>query len=251
MNSYIIVAGDSWACGEWAKDGNNTHRGLRHYLEDDGYQTLCFGYPGMGSLSAYDFLSNFIRYNNDRIKIDKLIFFQSDWIRDIRSYRWLNDDHLNIFQKGYIFTRDWYLSSLYYRLSDLYKEFEIPSIVIGGQGDTIWIDQFETEHPGVKIGCQSFTNLIINDDSHVENPVHTVFKYGGTSSLFLTQDQFNSLIGKIKSYSNSSDLEELVNDLEYAEIRNKIFKKIYPDCMHPDRNHHKKLYNYLQDSKLL
>ena len=63
MNSYIMVAGDSWAVGEFTN--GNTHRGLRQYLEDDGHQTLCFGYPGMGSLSAYDSLSNFIRQNNE------------------------------------------------------------------------------------------------------------------------------------------------------------------------------------------
>ena len=245
-----MVAGDSWAVGGVNRDGTH-HRGLRPYLENDGYQTLCFGYPAMGSLIAYDFLSTFIRHNTGNIKINKLIFFQSDWVRDVRSYRWLNDDHLNIFQKGYTSTRDWYLSSLYYRLSDLYSEFKIPSIVIGGQGDTFWIDQFETEYPGVKIGCQSFTNLITDDNSRIDHPVHSVFKYGGTASLFLDQDQFDFLLGKMKSYSNTGDLEKLVNDLEYSKIRNEIFLKIYPDHMHPDSNHYKKLYNYLKDSKLL
>ena len=249
MNSYTLVAGDSWAVGEYTN--GNTHPGLRQYLEDDGYQTLCLGYPGMGSLGAYAPLYNFIKHNNDKIKINKVIFFQSDWIRDVQAHQLLTDEYLNIFQKGYISTRDWYLCNLYYRLSDLYKEFEIPTIVIGGQGDAIWIDQFETEYPGVKIGCQSFTNLIINSDPRIDYPVHSVFKYGGTSSVFLTQDQFDFVLGKIKSYSDTRDLKELVNDLEYAEIRNEIFLKTYPDCMHPDRNHHKKLYNYLRDSKLL
>jgi hypothetical protein len=250
VDSHIIVAGDSWAVGEW-KNGNNTHRGLRQYLEDDGHQTLCFGYPGMGSLVAYDFLCNFIKRNVDKIKIDKVIFFQSDWIRDVRSYRWLNDQHLDVFQKGYTHTRDWYLSSLYYRLSDLYKELGIISIVIGGQGDAIWIDQFETAYPGVKIGCQSFTNLIVNNESRIDRPVHSIFKYGGTSSAFLTQDQFNVLLKQLKSYSNVNDLEELVNDMECSKIRDEIFSKYYPDQQHPDQIHHKKLYDFLRNIGLL
>jgi len=249
MDSYIIVAGDSWAVGEWNR--GNTHGGIREYLEEDGQKTLCFGYPGMGSLTAYDFLSSFVEHNNQKIKIDKLIFFQSDWIRDIRAYRWLNDEHLSVFQKGYSYTRSWYVSSLYYRLSDLYKKHGISSIVIGGQGDTIWIDQFEKEYPGVTIGCQSFTNFIVNDNPRIDRPVHSVFKYGGTSSHFLTQEQFEFVLTQFKSNSTSTELQELIKDMEVAEIRDSIFQNIFLDKMHPDRHAHKKLYYYLQDNRLL
>ena len=75
MNSYIIVAGDSWACGEYSSTGELTHGGLRQYLDEDGHQTLCFGYPGVGSLTAYDFLFNFIRHNLDKMTFEKILFF--------------------------------------------------------------------------------------------------------------------------------------------------------------------------------
>jgi hypothetical protein len=248
-----MIAGDSWAIGEW-RSGKNTHGGVRQYLEEHGHQTMCFGYPGMGSMTAYDCLYSFIKYNLSKIKISKLIFFQSDWIRDIRADGWKTNDHLEVFQQGYIHTRDWYVSYLYYRLHVLYKEFGIPTIVIGGQGDTIWIDKFEQEYPGVKIGCQSFTNLVLNDNPRIDVPVHSVFKYGGTSSGFLTQPQFDSVLKYIKANSNSVDLQDLIRDMELAETRDKLFtsnKDVFPDQMHPDQKAHNKLYHYLQDMDLV
>jgi len=256
MNKHILVAGDSWAVGEWSGPSVNdvVHGGIGQYLNEDGYETLCFGYPGQGNLFVYDTVNNFVRYNRDRLNIDQIVFFQSDWIRDIRSYRWLNDDHLDILQQGYGHTRNWYVSYLYYRLSELYKEFGITSTIIGGQADTVWIDQFETEYPGVRIGCQSFTNLIMNDAARIESPVHSVFKYGGTASRYLSQQQFDLLLQQIKSNSDHTDLQLLINDMELAQERDRIFvsnRDHFPDGLHPGRKAHKKLYEHLQHSNLL
>ena len=159
-----------------------------------------------------------------------------------------------VFSQGYSYTKSWYISRLYYRLSDLYKQTKINTILIGGQGDTIWLDSFEQEYPGVKIGCQSFTNLIINNESRTNRPAHSVFKYGGTASMFLTQKQFDVILQQIKLNSNSTDLQQLITDMEIAKTRDDIFKTnrgIFLDNKHPDREAHKKLYHYLLDKNLL
>jgi len=253
MDNHILIAGDSWAVGEWHSD-SVTHGGIGQLLAQDGIKNICFGYPGMGNLFVYDTLLNFIKYNRTTFKIDKILFFQTDWIRDIRSYRWLNDDHFAVFQKGYQHTRNWYVSYLYYRLSELYQEFGIPTTIIGGQADTVWIDQFETEYPGVRIGCQSFTNLIMNNQSQIEQPVHSVFKYGGTSSRFLTQAQFDFLLSQFKNNSDDNDLQLLIADMDLAQERDRVFRSNpahFPDGLHPGRTAHRKLYEHLQHNNLL
>jgi hypothetical protein len=244
---YYIVAGDSWACGEWTKQGN-THQGLARYLADDGQNTLCFGYPGFGSLTVLDFVRNFIRHNSGFMCFKQMFFFQSDWLRDIRSYRWLNDAHMEVLSKGYAYARDWYVSHLYYGLSALYKESGVATVVIGGQGDTIYLDRFGEEYPGVSIGCQSLTNFAINDCTSIDAPVHSVFKSGGTATMFLSDSQMQTLLTILKNHSNQTELQKLLFDMELAEQRNAIFKSnahLFPDCLHPDRSVHQKLYQYL------
>lgn len=253
MNSYILIAGDSWACGEWINH-TNTHGGLRQYLQESGQQPICFSQPGLGSLTTVDALSMFIQHNRNIIKFDKIIFFQSDWVRDIRIEHLNNELYSGVFFQGYSYTKSWYISRLYYKLSELYKQTGINTILVGGQGDTIWLDSFEQEYPGVKIGCQSFTNLISNNNSRTNPPTHSVFKYGGTSTVFLTQDQLEEILQKIKDNSVSSDLEELISDMELAKVRNNLFtsnKDIFPDAMHPERQAHYKLYQYLNTNELL
>lgn len=254
------MAGDSWACGEYVfashviQNSHDIHGGIQDFLKQSGIDTLCFGYPGLGSLSAFDFVNNFIEFNQQSITIDRLIFFQSDWIRDIRSYRWLNEQHLDIWKKGYLATKDWYVSSLYYKLSNLYKNFGVPTVLIGGLADTIWIDKFEEEYPGVTIGCQSMINLLVNGDPKVVTPTQSVFRFGQNTSLFLTQDQFTFFIENIKKNSDNHNIEFLLEDMEKAEKRNTVLlshSNIFPDKMHPDRHGHKKLFDLLVSNNFL
>lgn len=256
MNKHILIAGDSWAVGAWSGCHVNdvVHGGLGQLLAENGRDTLCFGHPGLGNLFVYDVLNNFVRYNQHKIPVDQIIFFQTDWLRDIRSSNWLNDDHLQVFRQGYVRARDWYVSYLYHRLSELSAEFDIKITLIGGQADTVWLDQFETEYPGVRIGCQSFTNLIVNDNARIQQPVHSVFKYGGTASRYLTQDQFDRLLDHIKANSSQKDLEHLVQDLELAQGRDAVFvtnQEVFPDGLHPGQKAHEKLYQHLLEHDLL
>lgn len=252
-DTVTLIAGDSWACGEWNEHGN-THKGLSQYLNDHGLKTLCFGYPGFGSLTVCDFISSFIEFNRSMIKIKKIIFFQSDWVRDIRAYRWLNDQHLDVLTSGYRMAKNWYISALYYRLSLIYQIYEVPTILIGGQGDTIYIDLFEHEYPGVKIACQSFTNLILENQSRISNPCHSVFKYGGSGSMFLSDKQFDFILTTVKNNSDEEDFKELFEDFDLAQSRDFLFKNnkdIFPDLMHPNKDAHNKLFHYLRDREHL
>ena len=72
----LVIAGDSWARGEWGWDSNSKycvlHRGLEFYLEQDGYDVLNVGTPG----GTNEEQVNLITSNTQNNEI--IIWFQSD-----------------------------------------------------------------------------------------------------------------------------------------------------------------------------
>ena len=255
MKNIILICGDSWASGEYPQyiDNKRNHRGISQYLNEDHKETICLSYPGRGNFVAAHWLETFVSDNFQNVKIDKILFFQSDWIRDIDVNK-LHQYHLDAVKQGYSYYRDWNVCFLYRKLADIYKRFCIPTVVIGGQSDTIWMDKFEQEYPGVKIGCQSFTNLLCNQNSRVPVPTYSVFKYGGTSSCFLSQKDFDILLHQIKIHCDKQNLQELLNDMTLAQQRDHIFDSrpdLFPDHCHPDRYGHLKLYEYLKNCDIL
>lgn len=240
------------ACGEWGKHGTTTHGGLRAYMDEAGYPTICLGFPGLGNFTIFDALEHFIRFNLDKMTFRKIIFFQADWVRDVGSYAWFGTESFkastDVFDKGYFHIKSWYVSSLYSRLHGVYAAYGIPSVLVGGGADTLYLDRFEQEYPGVRIGCQSLMNLAVNDDARIDRPVLSTFKYGGNASRFLTLQEHEMLLNRMKAHSGDRDLEEMILDMQAAESRDQIRlqrPELFPDDQHLGRVAHKKLFNHL------
>jgi len=84
-NDTILIAGDSWACGEWTiEDGSwaVTHRGLEHFLIEYGCKVHNVGMGGASNKDAVGYLTESL----ETIKPDVILWFQTDPIRDLRPY---------------------------------------------------------------------------------------------------------------------------------------------------------------------
>ena len=101
----ILLAGDSWACGEWTEYDHepkikdfptglfqgrwwqNTHPGLAFYLEQDGHSVINLGQGGSSNRITVERL----RYSLDICKkfnhqIDSIFVFQTEWSRDFNFF---------------------------------------------------------------------------------------------------------------------------------------------------------------------
>jgi len=82
----IIVAGDSWAKGEWDKNSrtneNNVvaHGGLQQYLTEDGHEVIDASLGGQSNLAILSLIRQKLDANEN---IDYIFMFQTDPMREI------------------------------------------------------------------------------------------------------------------------------------------------------------------------
>jgi hypothetical protein len=244
----IIVTGDSWACGEW-DDHIVKHYGLVQYLRDYGKSTISLGVGGSSNYQAFLRLEQFLNSGiNDYLveQIELILFFQTDWSRDYQNrFSYENDTNCPIQYRFKNYNTDLAqitISQWQYCLVNLANKFKIKIGLIGGCSDTMWLDQFEKEYPGLFIACQSMTNLCINKDHRVSDPVQG----------FYHQD----LISVIKPYINNLEIMDFLSkEIEKSESRLELWKKnpnlFWPDGTHGNRLAHKLLFDHLCSMKYI
>lgn len=229
----IIIAGDSWGAGEWDGVNNVVHNGLTQYLVDDGYDVINLSYGGCSTQETHNKIRDFLEGNRHlHSHIELIIVFQTEWCRDYEAHR----DHLNRV-KSKIYTKDLpytQVNGFYGTLSTLHNEYGVRFGIIGGCSDT-----FKQEHvnwPGVDILCQSFTNLLVNDDEFVSDPVFFVRPAEEVVELFKKSAQ---------------DTDAFINDIDKGLKRHETWTAnrnwFYPDGVHANRQGHAKLFNYLKE----
>jgi hypothetical protein len=228
----ILVAGDSWACGEW-NAMNIQHGGLSQYLVENNRPALNVGIGGGSNFRTVIFLTNFFKSNIHLVnQVSKIIVFQTEWDRD--------KDYVDIGNDGYILNKNKWISQFYYNLSSLSQKLDIPIWIVGGCSDAIWLDRFSEEYPGVQVVCQSFTNLLLTNNHRTDVPVYSILT-----------DKNNELVSMIKKQSDSADLVELIADMDQGEARLNKWKSnrewFWPDGGHANRLGHKKLFDFLSD----
>lgn len=233
----IIIAGDSWGCGEWNLDNGPVlvHKGLEQYLIDDGYSVVNFSIAGNSNHKILDSLnviteSNLIKYLSE--PIDLILVFQTEWSRDLKH------TECNTCSTNKVGTNA--LACWQNRLSEISCNLQCKIGLIGGHSDTIWLDKFEKEYPGLFIACQSVTNLILNDNHRVSHP-----------TLNVKLDEIDNIE---KHYVKYSTKEQFLIDCEQALERIDTWienKHWFPDCWHPSRFGYKKLYDFLKAQKVI
>lgn len=236
----ILIAGDSWGCGELSADHHDIplHPGLPTYFGHDGIDTINISKPGGSNFESIEKIKFFLRYNphlTDSIK--HILVFQTEWVRDSIFYE--RGELEKELKNGYRILKSRWISRFYHHLSDVFQEFRIPIYVLGGCSDTDYFQNFEKEYPGVRILCQSITNFLLNQDHQIHVPVFW--------QLLLNQE-FAELL---KFYSRDQDLEHLINDLDLGLDRMKLLEKnptfFWPDGVHPNRESLKILYDFLTE----
>jgi hypothetical protein len=228
-----VLCGDSWCCGVWNISSSNiTHPGLSQLLYERGVPTINLGIPGGNNRQTIHRVNQFID-QNPQVKIDRLIIFQTGLLRIFKDSELLPE----LSCKKYADIESFYLTEFYCRLSDISQKINVPVYLIGGVGDTLWYDKFSTEHPGVQIVCQSFTNLLLYDNPRIDNPVTDVF--------------MPEKIYKILSHNKQNLLDAVYS----METRLEIYKNnpqfFFPDGLHPNLLGHEKLYNLLVKTNLI
>ena len=234
----IIIAGDSWACGEWSNNNNNygiSHFGLTKHLIDD-YQVINLSQPGGANRGNVDRIANFLELN-PHLPVTDAIVFQTEWIRDIfiEEPDILADDLKN----GYCELKNRLLSRFYQKLSKASLTYNVSIHIVGGCSDAIWLDRFAEEYPGLQISCQSLTNLLINNDHRTLTPVHALF----------TKRKENE-VDYIKRHFNNTDLKLLLNDIDLGHQRLNLWREnkeyFWPDGAHANQLGHQVLFNFLK-----
>ena len=237
----ILFAGDSWGCGEWNRYvehhryHHSVHGGVAEYFRNTNHEVINLSVGGQSTVGVSDILHHFLVNNAFLINdIDKIFVFQTDWARSIgqipiEEFSQPKFDH-------YVNLKNYSLSKFYYNLSGTAQKFNKKIGIIGGLSDTIYIDQFESEYPGLFIACQSFVNLLISDDQRIINPVHGPFDIKHSDKIF--------------NCNNINDKEAFIDDQNLVTQRVEIFKNysewFQPDGVHPNRTGHFKLFEYLK-----
>jgi len=229
---HIIVAGDSFGCGEWEQGLNVTHGGVAQYLYEDGFEVSNLSQPG-GALSwSINPIENFF-IANPFANIKKIIFFQTDIARDLPNqiYR----DHCEKFIREFPDdtvkqTLDKLYKEFYKSLDSVANHFGVEILAIGGLTDiTADISDFSN----IRIGIPS---MAIEANNSVPGPLR----------LLSNPTQWK-ILDELFSHRKDELLELMEEQCErHRYLRSDIR---YKDKFHPGREIHKicyeKLKNYL------
>jgi hypothetical protein len=147
-----------------------------------------------------------------------------------------------------ISTVDW-IKQFYHRLSEFAQSKNCKVYLLGGVADTMWFDNMENDYPGCSIACQSVTNLLINNNSRVSQPVFSwltiddkplISSLEQSTDIAKLLDQIDLSI-ELKTISPSSRQATLA---EHPDL-------FFPDGMHPNRHGYKILFNFLKENQFI
>jgi len=241
QNKIIVIAGDSWACGEWFNDPTTgygiSHLGLSKYLTDAGYLVINLSQPGGSNIITATRVDDFLKLST-YLNIAHVFVFQTEWTRDMRGKG--KDMVCRDVARGYIELKTKLISKFYQNLSCVAEQTKVPIHLIGGCSDTIWLDNFAKEYPGLNVVCQSLTNLLLTDNHRIANPVY---------AIITNQDE--KQIDYLKEAMNSSDLELLLDDIDQGRQRLSQWDQeksfFWPDGGHANQKSHAILFEFLKN----
>ena len=221
----IIIVGDSWGCGCWTEEQTVYHRGLEQLLHDDGHKVINLSQGGCDLKTITRRLDDHLMLLKDRPPlwftepVTKILVLQTEWHRHLSTAKEKDAEQIEI-------------ASFYGTLSHISKKYNLPIYVIGGISDTVWLDEFENYYPGVTVVCQSFTNLLVNDDHRTDEPVYSVI----FPKNFITD-------------------YELMLKAEKGQKRQQVWSNnsqwFCTDGTHPNHLAHEKLYSHLKKENVI
>ena len=222
----ILISGDSWGCGEWGVDIDNKykvmHKGIEHYLLNDGHIVENISVPGSSIADAIQNLKK-----NNISEYDFAIFFQTDPLRNLRPYH------------------------------KIYEKFLSFNDVIKIQDEILDYSYNLLDNIGIKIyffgGC---SKIKINNIKNYNNlipvlPAITEFLFPEyTHPLVWTSDILHR-----NDILKNLNLDVLTGFFEQKRKQDMLFNKEYAhyfgtDGRHPNRLGHYRIYEYFKDNIL-
>ena len=217
----IIIAGDSWGCGEWDFDPIETghiitHKGIEQYFLDDGYAVVNLCKGGASNNFAINSLRNYPNITDG----DIILWFQTDPLRDLQPYDGFHEEFTNY--DTIITAQEKLLEQTYTNLDSIgYK-----IICIGGCSKL----RIRPQNP--------YYNLIPILASFAEfafvEYVHPEVWF--SDWYYLVDRQFD-----LDSLDKLLYNKELQDQLRLPKNQNWVS----PDGQHPNRIAHRKLYEFL------
>lgn len=220
------------------------HGGLGQYLTEDGYVVSNISKEGSSNLDSISRIQTYLEQYSFPLP-DMIIVFQTEYTRDFKYDKMQSvygaTDWEDISSPDDLSSR--WIERFYMRLSEISQKHNIPISIIGGISDTMFFDDINTDYPGCNILCQSFTNLLLNNNSNITTPIYSWYTKN-------TQD----LITKLKPLLSSIGIEKLLNLIDLGFERHLQIKEnplyFFPDGSHPNRYSHYLLYQYLKDQNI-
>ena len=238
----ILIAGDSWGCGEWPftdrppKIFNSRlmrpcHKGLEQFLIDNQKKVVNISFGGATPRGIIQRITKQCTASF-ALKVSRMFVFQTEWTRD---YDPKSTPFSTTLAEEMIL--QWYKD-----LSTLSLKYNFPVYLIGGCSDVMRVNNFDEKFPGLAIACQSMTNLLVNHNHEITQPVFCVRP---------EEWRIGDIKRSIAHTSENDKMQSLVNLVESGQHRDQIWKDnpqwFWPDGVHANRHGHGKLYNFLQE----
>ena len=217
----ILLAGDSWGCGEWNIDWTKgcNHKGLEQYLKDDKHDVKNISQPGHTFINTLEELNYEVEENE---KYDYVFVFVTDANRGIAGSEFWAKDYT---YKDYQFRWNTRIKTFVEVLNTL----DIGPIFLLG-GLTKCYNSY-VKDTKIKIAIPSILELIIPGGKHYD-------------MCFLEHmDKLNK--------NNASKITIKKIWLQ-VKVFDDLFKNpiMHPDGDHPNREGHHKIYKFLKDKYL-
>lgn len=235
----IIIGGCSWGKGEWARGDSVSngspimHDGLTQYIKNTGQTVLNLSIPGGSNYSSAYAINTWFERNPEH-QVDQIFVFQTDYARD--SQMIFEEDLTKIEHANSL--ANIMIARFYHRLIEISNNYNVKIYLIGGVSDTLSPDLVRSHYAPLEVVCQSMTNLLINNNHLINDPVLSWYAAPEIS-----------LVKKIKEKLPEDQIVKLIQEIDKGISReNLIFSTpeyFWPDGIHPNRLGHKKLFDYL------
>ena len=220
----VIIIGDSWGRGEWAKDTQIiVHKGLEQYILDDGYTVINYSEPG----ADCNRIINQIPKLGER---DLLVIFTTDFQRGQIDWHKQSSQSITDFLYHRNDCKNYFIKCITKKLLKCTGQV----LLLGCLGVFNIDDKIKNKNVAI---IPNFCEWLFPDNNFIKD------------YLFYTRDyNFNLLYNLIRNNRNRPLLEAI---LHQVNINKKIFVNDYfPDNAHPDRRCHFKLYEHIKEHYL-
>ena len=222
IDMHIMVAGDSWACGEWGHTDSGyglLHSGITTELESQGHRVYRTAQGGHSNRQQLQLIA---RYLEGLHHTDAVLFIQTDPLRDV--------DQIPTTLASYRQEQVRLYRDLYQALNDL----PVPILLVGGNCavDPALVSEF----PHVHTVCQDWIALLLGS-----RPCEIICRgwtYPDCEVDLLThwESEERALTGW---------------EREGAKPGSQHYKWFWPDGRHPNRAGHAALLTHIQSQGLL